>query len=164
MTNSVLEICVCVSFIYGSIKISYPFMNFCGGTANIRLEILNEWDCMYAWNNKREENHICFAVIRFSPPLFPLLASKGKHILALWVRENERGSRFGCISCGGEGGRTQIRWQQERFGIFLYYIPSWMSCVLCAAELAVYSTPVLEERGDRPQVGSYPLSPLFCTG
>ena len=24
-----------------------------------------------------------------------------------------------------------------------------MSCVLCAAEVAVYSTPVLEERGDR---------------
>ncbi len=30
------------------------------------------------------------------------------------------------------GGRTKIRWQQKRFGIFLYYIPSWMSCVLCA--------------------------------
>jgi hypothetical protein len=39
--------------------------------------------------------------------------------------------------------------KRERFGIFLYYIPSWMSCVLCAAEVAVYSTPVLEERGDR---------------
>ncbi len=100
------------------------------GTANTRLEILNEWDCMYAWNNKREENHICFAVIWFAPPLFPLLASKGKHVPALWVRENERGSHWGCISCGGEGGWTQIRWQQERFGIFLYYIPSWMSCVL----------------------------------
>ena len=119
------------------------------GIANTRLEILNEWDCMYAWNNKREENHICFAVIWFAPPLFPLLASKGKHVPALWVRENERGSHCGCISCGGEGGRTQIRWQQERFGIFLYYIPSWMSCVLCATEVAVYSTPVLEERGDR---------------
>ena len=119
------------------------------GTANTRLEILNEWDCMFARNNKREENHICFAVIWFAPPLFPLLASKGKHVPALWVRENERGSHCGCISCGGEGGRTQIRWQQERFGIFLYYIPSWMSCVLCAAEEAVYSIPVLEERGDR---------------
>jgi hypothetical protein len=30
-----------------------------------------------------------------------------------------------------------------------FTIPSWMSCVLCAAEVAVYSTPVLEERGDR---------------
>jgi hypothetical protein len=36
-----------------------------------------------------------------------------------------------------------------RFGIFLYYIPPGMSCVLCAAEVAVYSTPVMEERGDR---------------
>ncbi len=94
----------------------------------LRLEILNEWDCMYAWNNKREANHICFAVIWFAPPLFLLLASKGKHVPALWVRENEMGSHCGCISCGGEGGRTQIIWQQERFGIFLYYIPSWMSC------------------------------------
>ncbi len=30
---------------------------------------------MYAWDNKREETHICFAVIWFAPPLFPLLAS-----------------------------------------------------------------------------------------
>ncbi len=102
---------------------------------------------MYAWNNKREENRICFAVVWFGPPLFPLLASKGKHVPALWERENERGSHCDCISCGGEGGRIQIRWQQERFGIFLYYICSWMSWILCAAEVAVYSTPVLEERG-----------------
>ncbi len=102
---------------------------------------------MYAWNNKREETRICFAVVWFGPPLFLLLTSKGEHVPALWVRENERGSHCGCISCGGEGARTQIRWQQERFGIFLYYIPSWLSCILCVAEVAVYSTSVLEERG-----------------
>jgi hypothetical protein len=71
------------------------------------------------------------------------------YVPALWVRENERGSHCGCISCGGEGHSTQIRWQQERLGIFLYYIPSWMSWVLCDAEVAVYSTPVLEERVGR---------------
>ncbi len=52
----------------------------------------------------------------------------------------------------------QVWWRGEqdpnkmtarKIGIFLYYIPSWMSCVLCATEVAVYSTPVLEERGDR---------------
>ncbi len=69
-----------------------------------------------------------------------MLASKGKHVPALRVRvrQNERGSYCGCTSWGGEASRTQIRTQQERFGIFLYYIPSWMSCVLCVAEVAVY--------------------------
>ncbi len=33
-------------------KISYPFKNSVEGTANTKLEILNEGDCMYAWNNK----------------------------------------------------------------------------------------------------------------
>ncbi len=39
-------------------KISYPFKNSVEGTANTKLEILNEGDCMYAWNNKRGENRV----------------------------------------------------------------------------------------------------------
>jgi hypothetical protein len=39
-------------------KISYPFKNSVEGTANTKLEILNEGDCMYAWNNKRDENRV----------------------------------------------------------------------------------------------------------
>ncbi len=117
------------------------------GTANTRLEILNQWDCMYAWNNKREGNRICFAVVWFGPPLFPLLASKGKHVPALWVRENERGSHCGCISCGGKGGRTQIKWQQERFGIFLYYIFSLGCHVFCVPQRWLCTVHLYWRRG-----------------
>jgi hypothetical protein len=135
---------VCVSFI--SVKWLEVWKSFIHlrisleRTAFTRLELLNEWECMYeyAWKNKREESYLCFAVVWFGLPPPPLLASKDKPAPALWVREKERGCHCGCISCGGEGGRTQIRWQQKRFGIFHYYIPSRISCVLCAAEVAVH--------------------------
>jgi hypothetical protein len=112
------------------------------------LHLTPWWSCMYAWNNKREENHICFAVIWFAPPLFPLLASKGKHVPALWVRENERGSHCGCISCGGEGGRTHIRWQARKiWDLPLLYSLLNIMCSVCRRGGCVQYTCIGGEGG-----------------
>ncbi len=98
----------------------------------------------------------------------PLLASKGKHVPALCVRENERGGHCGCISCGGEGAGPKeddskidlgssftiggfikgiLRWVRCTKSLRVLFLhrrpPSWTTLVLYSRAVFIFNEPAL---------------------
>jgi hypothetical protein len=92
------------------------------------------------------ENRICLAVVWFSPPLFPLLASKGKHVIALW---EWKGEPLWLYQLWWRLGQVPNKMTARKiWDLSLLYLLLYVMCFVCRrGGCEQYSTPVLGEGG-----------------